>query len=1090
MNKYIKSCLWISLIGLILATSAFGARPTGKYYMGTFFKQSTLEYKRFDGNRIRTWTFNNGEWVSYNVTGNSGLEWPKGSGKLAVFQSGLWLASGKTKEPGAATFKNEIRTAAAEYAVEFQPGQILYMDTLNNVEVPTSQYPKANCAWVAQNPEDPKYRYFKVNKGDTLSLDYLNWPADQGAPVDENGKPAILGDQMMWSVYNDANVNLHSALFDSKPMGIEIQTSMFGFNRNDPLGDVLFIKNLVINKSDNHYADMYVAMWSDPDVGDANDDLVGVDTNLVLGYCFNGLANDREYGLTPPAVGYDFFQGPHVESPGDTAYWSGVPRYGWKELGLSSFIKYINGDPILFDPDTKEEAYFVMTGFTPSGKLFVDPNTGQESHFIATGNPVTGEGWLDIQDDPPGDRRFLMSSGPFEMAPGDTQEIVGSIILAAGSDNLSAITALKYYDRFAQNAFDSNFELASPPQPTVRITELDRGIVIAWDEGHRSIEQYKYITASANYAFQGYNIYQGESMTGPWKRIATYDVKDNVTMIIDDQFDSNAGMVLQRPVQFGTDSGLEHHLYVTTDALRGNANLINNRKYYFAVSCYIYDPNALPIAVESALDGYLAIPRPFPALNLDYHAAYGDTISVANLGGQANADILVKVVDPSQLTGETYEIRFDSLDAVEEVYFTKEDGSLDTTTSHIFWSLNVIDPNKNFGQDGYVVRSVIPENTDFFSAYSHYFYDGFSLKVRDIATVLVPKITNPFRELTQELPTELDSMQQTKVASNLTGDASTDMTGGKSAMFNAWAAVGLLPNPPLPTDEQMMSNLEIRFLGPEQGQKITIWPLQAVASGLWADSIMQVTAPFEVWDVENNMQLNALMFTFPQVVGGAPKMPKRFFADTLTTLPDSLGNPLVDVYNYLSGSTRFLVIAYDEYDADRLYIPYKVSGDTTDHKSLGWTFKWTQNISNYVPGAIAKVEIMNPLIPDIDYWQFTMPLLERSDDLISERLKMINVFPNPYLGQQVEELNAQNRFVTFTHLPEQATIYIFTISGDLVRKLEHNTPGSSILRWDLLNHAEIPVASGMYLAYVKLPDGSNKTLKLAVFQPEERLDIF
>ncbi|RKY47041.1 MAG: hypothetical protein DRP86_08260, partial [Candidatus Neomarinimicrobiota bacterium] len=432
MNTYYKRLLWISLIGLIFAATAFGAKPIGKYYMGTFFKQSILEYKRFDGNRIRTWTYNNGEWVSSGVTSESGLEWPKGSGKYAVFQSGMWLASGKVKEPGSATFKNEIRTAAAEYTVEFQPGQILYMDTINQVEVPMSEYPKANCAWIAQNPEDPKYWYLKVNKGDTLDQDYLNWPADQGAPVDDNGKPLILGDQMMWSVYNDANPTVHSQLFDSKPMGVEIQTSMFGFNRNDPLGDILFVKNLVINKSDNYYADMYVAMWSDPDVGDANDDLVGVDTNLVLGYCFNGGVNDQNYGLTPPAVGYDFFQGPHVKSPGDTAYWSGVPRPGWKELGVSSFIKYINGDAILFDPETKEECWNVMTGLTPAGKDFENSVTGEKSKFIASGDPVTGEGWLDIQDDPPGDRRFLMSSGPFEMAPGDTQEIVGSIIIASG----------------------------------------------------------------------------------------------------------------------------------------------------------------------------------------------------------------------------------------------------------------------------------------------------------------------------------------------------------------------------------------------------------------------------------------------------------------------------------------------------------------------------------------------------------------------------------------------------------------------------------------------------------------------------------
>lgn len=47
------------------------------------------------------------------------------------------------------------------------------------------------------------------------------------------------------------------------------------------------------------------------------------------------------------------------------------------------------------------------------------------------------------------------------------------------------------------------------------------------------------------------------------------------------------------------------------------------------------------------------------------------------------------------------------------------------------------------------------------------------------------------------------------------------------------------------------------------------------------------------------------------------------------------------------------------------------------------------------------------------------------------------------------------------------------------------------LRWDLANTAGLPVASGLYLAYIDLPDlGETKILKIAVIQEQQILDRF
>lgn len=68
--------------------------------------------------------------------------------------------------------------------------------------------------------------------------------------------------------------------------------------------------------------------------------------------------------------------------------------------------------------------------------------------------------------------------------------------------------------------------------------------------------------------------------------------------------------------------------------------------------------------------------------------------------------------------------------------------------------------------------------------------------------------------------------------------------------------------------------------------------------------------------------------------------------------------------------------------------------------------------------------------------------------------------------------------VTFTRLTLQATIHIFTVSGEKVDTVEKNSNIDSV-GWDLRNSAGQLVASGLYL-YVVKGEGSSKKGKLIV----------
>ena len=125
-----------------------------------------------------------------------------------------------------------------------------------------------------------------------------------------------------------------------------------------------------------------------------------------------------------------------------------------------------------------------------------------------------------------------------------------------------------------------------------------------------------------------------------------------------------------------------------------------------------------------------------------------------------------------------------------------------------------------------------------------------------------------------------------------------------------------------------------------------------------------------------------------------------------------------------------------------------------------------------------------------DIFTFLAPLPTTSAELDKLSVKKVGVFPNPYLAFNPLEKNKLGRFVTFNNLPTKVKISIFAVSGHLVRVLEKDG-SDQFMRWDLLNRSGMPIASGIYLAYVDMPGiGETKILKVAIVLEAEILDNF
>ena len=93
-------------------------------------------------------------------------------------------------------------------------------------------------------------------------------------------------------------------------------------------------------------------------------------------------------------------------------------------------------------------------------------------------------------------------------------------------------------------------------------------------------------------------------------------------------------------------------------------------------------------------------------------------------------------------------------------------------------------------------------------------------------------------------------------------------------------------------------------------------------------------------------------------------------------------------------------------------------------------------------------------------------------------LSQINVVPNPYYSYSTYETASQlETKVRFVNIPTGSTISIYTVDGTLVRRLGPTSGTATTLDWDLHNHNGIPIAGGMYLIHVNVPEIGERVIK-------------
>lgn len=427
-------------------------------------------------------------------------EFPKGSGKMTIFTSALWI--------GGIDQYGQLKASADRYrhdGIDYWSGPISVNEA--NLTIDTSTVINWHRVWKLNKSEVEYHKLHWYNEGYQPIDNIVNWPAHGDttlnqkyylAPfvdVDENGiynpfagdYPLIKGDQSVFFVYNDLRVDNTSTT--GNPIGLEIHGMMYQFLEPDNLAfnNTVFLNYKIYNRSPNTLSDTYIGIWTDCYIGYGHDDYVGCDVERGFHYGYNGELVDGNgeptaYGENPPAQGTVFLGGPLMnpnalddldggcdESINGIGFGDGIidnERYG-----MTSHLYHNNAPGPQGDPQFDQDYYYFMKGIWKDGTPlnyghFGYPGTGSygpECKFMYPGltdsclwgtNGEQPNGLIDWREEtaydgnpfPAGDRRNLGAMGPFTFLPNSMQSIDIAYVTAQGDNGpLSSVELLKVY---------------------------------------------------------------------------------------------------------------------------------------------------------------------------------------------------------------------------------------------------------------------------------------------------------------------------------------------------------------------------------------------------------------------------------------------------------------------------------------------------------------------------------------------------------------------------------------------------------------------------------------------------------------------
>ena len=389
---------------------------------------------------------------------------------------------------------------------------------------------------------------------------------------------------------------------------------------------------------------------------------------------------------------------------------NGIPND--ERFGMRRFVYHNNGgNANQSDPDNAPEYYNYLRGiWKDNTKMFYGGTAhisgagtvGPECEFMFPfdsdpcnwgtgglppngGYNINGFYWSEETGDngspnPPEDRRFMQSAGPFTLNSGAVNYITVGIPWARAQSGgaWASVEKLRVVDDKCQALFDNCFKVIDgPTAPDLTLLELDRQLIVYISNSATSnnyLEKYNEfdpniiqplpgsdppVESDAYYRFEGYQIFQLKNSLGSIadiydpdlaRLIAQFDVKNGITKIVNYDYNDNIGANVPIVEVNGGDNGISHSFVLSQDAFAtDDVSLVNNKQYYFIAIAYAYN-SYLPFGMDfpnssGQTHPYLSgrknikMYTAMPHLNVNglvQNGTYGDSPKVTRISGFGN----------------------------------------------------------------------------------------------------------------------------------------------------------------------------------------------------------------------------------------------------------------------------------------------------------------------------------------------------------------------------------------------------------------------------------------------------------------------
>ena len=926
-------------------------------------------------------------------------------------------------------------------------------------------------------------------KPDSWAYDWYNanlkeyvWPGDlrQGASNADEEAFFVCDDR------NNKEFEYYPFPEDSARKGLGLQIEYRYYQWANPLAeDIIFLIYKITNKSSKDLNEVTFGMWGDPHIGgpsDWRDDLSYFDHDINMVYCWDEDGSASGSANNPGYFGYKFLESPGnpydqldndddgmVDESRDNGIdddndWDpekddigvdGVPNTG--DMGEGDGLPTAGdqydirepGEPNFEWTDLDESDMVGLTGFSSpafSGTTIADDQRVYDDFL----QPGVFDSANATQS---GDYVFIYSSGPISLPAGETRRF--SIALLIGEDyddlTLNAITSQDIYER--------NYQFAKPPdKPTITAVPGDERIILYWD--HVAEESLDPI--SEEYDFEGYVIYRSthpqfldqQTITDangskflfePLKMFngapARFDL-DN------DYFGMSSVVYPGRGAYYtlGDNTGLVHS-YVDSN------NVLNGQTYYYAVVSYDHGSEELQIPPSEC----------------------SKTITVNPTTNELIIDVnTIRIVPSTPAIGLVRGTIKDNL-IEHRAGVTTGEITLDIVDYYSLENENQFEITFRESPTRYSIKDLMPIEDQVVISIEQ--YRQLSYQNIDLESVQVYDVNGNIFVIDQDYEI-LDEMGKIK------GIAGGSITDGNTytvsylyyPIVNSKAVSLEETNPIVDGIKVTVQDIELAL-----NVENTKWSISSSCS--WSPEVI----PFNGAD----------QFMYP----GAYEV--RFFDEIVdtssTTLHPSFGISRMnfEVWDVTPGRIPMqeeVTIIEEGNNPDSLWSP----GDRAiimDGEPLGgkWEFTFflpdSGDTISAGAGDVFFIDTHRPFA-ESDTLLFTTVASQYDKTVASGKLDSIYVVPNPYVVTNVlEQLDLQNpmdrgpRKIYFTNLPKECTISIYTVSGDLVETLEHNSDiENSQEHWDLTTKDNFPLAYGVYLYHVDAPGIGEKLGRFAVIK--------